>query len=165
MRYFVTIADRTFIVELGGEHATVDGEPADVEVARLPDSELHHVRIDGRAFPIDLSRGEEAGAWEVSIGGRRWAASAVDERTRAIREMAGAQPMETERTVKAPMPGLVVSIPVEVGQQVQAGDGVVIVEAMKMENELKAPGDGTVARIEVEPGQAVEKGAVLIVLE
>lgn len=165
MRYFVTISGRTFVVELGGEQTLVDGSPVEVDAARLPDSELHHLRIDGHAFAVDLSRGEETGAWEVAIGGRRWEATAVDERTRAIREMAGAQPTEVERTVKAPMPGLVVSIPVEVGQQVQAGQGVVIVEAMKMENELKAPGDGTVARIEVEAGQAVEKGAVLIVLE
>jgi pyruvate carboxylase subunit B len=90
---------------------------------------------------------------------------AVDERTRAIREMTGAGEEEAQKVVVAPMPGLVIKVEVEVGQQVRAGQGVVIVEAMKMENELKAPADGVVARIEVEPGRTVEKGATLIVLE
>ena len=70
-----------------------------------------------------------------------------------------------DRTIVAPMPGLVVKVEVEVGQAVRAGQGVVVVEAMKMENELKAPADGVVAKIHVEPRQTVEKGTVLITLE
>lgn len=165
MRYFITIADRTFTVELGGDHPLIDDQPVEVDAARLPASQLHHLRIDGRSYPLDLARGGSKGRWEVTIAGRRIEASAIDERTQAIRQLAGTPPTETERTVTAPMPGLVVSIPVEVGQSVRAGEGVVIVEAMKMENELKAPGDGVVARIHVQPGDAVEKGAVLLVLE
>jgi biotin carboxyl carrier protein len=54
---------------------------------------------------------------------------------------------------------------VEEGQKVQAGQGVVVVEAMKMENELKAPADGVVTKIEVSEGDTVNKGAVLVVIE
>ena len=63
------------------------------------------------------------------------------------------------------MPGLVVRVDVEPGHRVEAGQGVVIIEAMKMENELKAEADGVVSRVLVEQGQAVEKGAVLVEFE
>jgi pyruvate carboxylase subunit B len=62
------------------------------------------------------------------------------------------------------MPGLLVQLEVAIGDRVEAGQGVAIVEAMKMENELKAEAPGVVARIHVRPGQAVEKDQVLIEL-
>jgi len=69
------------------------------------------------------------------------------------------------KPVRAPMPGLVVRVEVEPGQEVKAGQGVVIIEAMKMENELKAEAVGVVSRVLVQQGQAVEKGAVLVEFE
>ena len=101
--------------------------------------------------------------WDLRVGGRRYYAEAVDERTRAIREMTGlaAGPLGP-RPVRAPMPGMVVKIEVAVGDAVTPGQGVAIVEAMKMENELKAESAGVVTRIHVEPGDAVEKDQILI---
>jgi pyruvate carboxylase subunit B len=63
------------------------------------------------------------------------------------------------------MPGLVVRINVSVGDRVEAGQGIVVMEAMKMENELRATGPGTVRSIEVSVGTAVEKGTVLVALD
>jgi pyruvate carboxylase subunit B len=63
------------------------------------------------------------------------------------------------------MPGLVVRVNVQPGDEVQAGQGLVVMEAMKMENELRAPAAGRVRAILAAPGTAVEKGAVLIELE
>src|SRR5690606_10751611 len=132
---------------------------------RLPGSRRVSLRLDGRSYALDVERGGLRGAWEVSVSGRSYTVTAMDERARAIRDLTGSHETETVRTVTAPMPGLVVRVEVQVGEAVRAGQGVVIVEAMKMENELKAPGDGVVARIEVVAGQTVEKGAVLLVLE
>jgi len=67
--------------------------------------------------------------------------------------------------IKAPMPGLVLSIEAKVGDELQKGDQVLILEAMKMENVLKSPGEGVIKSIAVKPGDAVEKGQVLINLE
>ena len=67
-------------------------------------------------------------------------------------------------SIKAPMPGRVVRVLVAVGDRVNAGQPVVVVEAMKMENELRTPRDGTVTQIAVAPGAAVEAGAVLLVV-
>ena len=64
--------------------------------------------------------------------------------------------------LKAPMPGLIVDIKVQVGNAVKKGDIVLILEAMKMENVLKSAGDGTVKAIKVTPKQNVEKNQVLI---
>jgi pyruvate carboxylase subunit B len=69
---------------------------------------------------------------------------------------------EAEREIRAPMPGLVLNILVEVGQSISAGDGLVVLEAMKMENELRAGADGVVERIHVAVGDAVGKDALLI---
>jgi biotin carboxyl carrier protein len=63
------------------------------------------------------------------------------------------------------MPGLVVRVQVEAGQEVVAGAPLVVLEAMKMENQLKAPGPGRVSEVRVAAGQVVEKGQVLIRLE
>jgi biotin carboxyl carrier protein len=165
MRYFVTLGDRTLEVDLTGAVPLVDGAPMPAELVTVPDSPLRHLLVEGRSVALVAEPGERRGRWHLTLGAERLHADVVDERTRAIREMTGAGAEAAEKTVSAPMPGLVVRVEVEVGQAVRAGQGVVIVEAMKMENELKAPSDGVVARVEVAPGQTVEKGAVLLVLE
>lgn len=73
--------------------------------------------------------------------------------------------MQKAEPVKAPMPGMILKVLVEPGQQINKGDGLLILEAMKMENVLKASGPATVKAIKVAEKTAVEKGAVLIELE
>lgn len=165
MRYHVTLAGRTVEVDLSGSTPVVDGVPVQVDFAHLPGTPLRSLVVDGRSHTLSAAPDERRGRWHITLDGERFAADAVDERTRAIREMTGGAAEAVDRTVTAPMPGLVVKIEVEEGQTVRAGQGVVVVEAMKMENELKAPTDGVVARIHVEPRQTVEKGTVLITLE
>jgi biotin carboxyl carrier protein len=165
MRYFVTIGDRTLEVDLSGATPTVDGTPVVAEMVAVPGTPVRHLLVDGESTVVVAQPGERTGRWHLAIGGERLTADAIDERTRAIREMTGGADAEMEKVVTAPMPGLVVRVEVEPGQRVKAGQGVVIVEAMKMENELKAPADGTVAQVQVTAGQTVDKGAVLLVLE
>lgn len=69
------------------------------------------------------------------------------------------------KDVKAPMPGLVLDIMVEVGQKVLKGDSLLILEAMKMENVLKSPGEGVVKAVKVEKGTAVNKNQILLEME
>jgi biotin carboxyl carrier protein len=166
MRYFVTIGARTFEVDLSGPVPRVDGEPTSAELAAVPGEPLRHLLTDGRSFVLVARNGVEAGQWELLVDGQRFIAQVTDERTRRIRaitrEAAGP---EGPAAIRAPMPGLVVRVLVEPGQAVEAGQGVLTIEAMKMQNELKAAAAGTVARVAVAPGQAVEKGAVLIEFE
>jgi biotin carboxyl carrier protein len=67
--------------------------------------------------------------------------------------------------IKAPMPGLVLDIIAEVGQEVNEGDNILILEAMKMENNIKSPTTGVIKEIKCEKGAAVEKNEVLILFE
>ena len=67
--------------------------------------------------------------------------------------------------IKSPMPGLVIKIPVEVGQQIEKGDKIIMIEAMKMENSLSAPISGTIKTIHTREGIAVEKNALLMEIE
>jgi biotin carboxyl carrier protein len=66
--------------------------------------------------------------------------------------------------MKAPMPGLVIAVPIAVGEQVEKGQNLVILESMKMQNELKAPRSGLVNRILIEKGDNVEQNQILLVL-
>ena len=165
MRYFVTIAGREVEVDLTGAQPVVDGTPVEAQLSNLPGTQTRHLLVDGRSYALTAAPGDRRGRWSIAIGAERFTADAVDERTRAIREMTGAGADTADKTITAPMPGLVLRGEVEVGQTVRAGQGVVVVEAMKMENELKAPADGVVAGISVQAGQTVDKGATLIVLE
>ena len=69
-----------------------------------------------------------------------------------------------EQTIRAPMPGRVVSVEVEAGQAVAAGAALVVLEAMKMESSIAAPYAGTVERVAVQPGQTVSRDDELVVL-
>jgi pyruvate carboxylase subunit B len=165
MKYFVTMGERTVEVDLTGHQPRVDGTPVEAQMTLLPGTQVRSLLVDGRSHTLGAVAGDRRGRWQLSLGADRFHADAVDERTRAIREMTGGADEAVQKVVLAPMPGLVVKIEVEVGQAVKQGQGVVIVEAMKMENELKAPADGVVAKILVNERQTVDKGATLIVLE
>jgi pyruvate carboxylase subunit B len=164
MLYHVTIRDRTFRVELGAGSARVeDVELNDVSLASLPGTAVRHLLANGESTTIAAHREDEE--WAMLVAGWPVRASVVDERTRAIRAMTGASSASHgPKPVRAPMPGLIIRVEVEVGDAVRAGQGVVAMEAMKMENELKAETAGVISRILVQPGQAVEKGTVLVEL-
>ncbi len=166
MRYFVTIGERTFRVELRQGGVRLDGADVAAELRAVPGAPMHHLILDGASYPIHARQGSDAGIWTVHTDGVRLEADVVDQRTRAIRAMTSRSVRPRgPRPVKAPMPGLVARLLVAVGDRVEAGQGVAIVEAMKMENELKVDAGGVVARIAVQAGQAVEKGAVMIEFE
>lgn len=165
MLYHVTIGSRTIVVELDGDCVLVDGVDAGTaELVALPGTQVQHMLLAGRSVTVVAQR--DGGTWGMHVDGWPVSAEVVDERTRAIRAMTGRQGApQGPKPVRAPMPGMIVRTEVSVGDQVRAGQGVVVMEAMKMENELKAEADGVVARVLIEAGQAVEKGAVLVEFE
>ena len=165
MRYFVTLSGRTFEVDVDGAKVTVDGSTLDVHVAEVPGTPLHHLLLAGASWTVAADP-RETGEWVIAAVGERFHVEVVDERTRQIRALSG-PPRRPAGTgiVAAPMPGLVVRVEVREGQRVEAGDGLVVIEAMKMENELRAPRAGTVAKVHVTPGEPVEKGAPLVTVE
>jgi len=165
MKYFVALAGQTFAVEVDGARLVVDGVERLAELRALPGSPVRQLLLDGRSEALTIRR-EGRGIWEVGARGDRWLAEAVDERTRHLRSLTGAGgvPGRAARLL-APMPGLVLRVEVEPGQRVEAGTGLIVLEAMKMENELRAAAVAVVKAVAVVPGQAVEKGQVLVEFE
>ena len=165
MLYHVTIADRTFQVLVGSEGVEIDGRPVSTDLSALDGTPLRGLSVDGASHRV-VAHHPAKGIWSLNVSGHRLEAEVVDERTRAIRELTGAGAAAAgPKPITAPMPGLVVKVEVSEGDEVQAGQGVVIVEAMKMENELKAEAAAVVARVHVAAGDTVDKGQVLVDFE
>ncbi len=158
------MGDDTHEVERTGQGVRIDGRDLPAELVHTPDQPGAHLRIADRGYAILGVRSESG--WHIQLGGRRFALSVEDERAHAIRELTGdVGAAASSQDLRAPMPGLVVKVLAEPGQAVEAGAGLVVVEAMKMENELKAEGPGVVSTILVEPGQAVNRDDVLVTFE
>jgi acetyl/propionyl-CoA carboxylase alpha subunit len=164
VKYFVSVAGREIEVEVDGEHVTVGGVTRGAALRSVPGTPARQLLLDGRPTVLTL-RSSGRGQWLLGLGGDRWEADVVDERTRHIRSLtAGADAARGPATLRAPMPGLVVRVLVEPGMEVAGGSGVVVLEAMKMENELKAPAAGVVGAVLVKAGEPVEKGQPLVEL-
>jgi pyruvate carboxylase subunit B len=162
VRYFVTVLDREFEVEVDGDRVAVGGRSVPASLGAVPGTPVRELRLDGHSEAIALEAGG-AGHWALVRRGERIELEVLDERARHIRRLTGATARARgPAVIKAPMPGLVVRIQVEAGQSVASGAGVVVLEAMKMENELRAAAPGVVAAVRVRPGEAVEKGQVLV---
>ena len=162
MIYYVAVGERTFVVELGPDGVKLDGDVVEVDLAHVDGTAVSNLLVDHVSHRI-VARGTGSGRWSLHSRGRRFEAEVLDERARTIREMTGGSSGPIgPRPLKAPMPGLVVKVEVEVGDVVEAGQGIAIVEAVKMENELKAAGPGRVHAIHVTAGDTVEKDQLLV---
>ena len=162
--YYVRMKDSEFKVAFEKDGVFVDGVPLPAELVPTAHKAFVKVRIHDQilAFPIDQNDEE----MRFLLSGREYIAQVEDERQRILRSL-GSAGEETGAgvTIKAPMPGLVVKVEVNVGDSIERGQGIAVVEAMKMENEVRAQGGGVVKDIRVKDGQAVEKGEVLVVIE
>lgn len=162
MKYFVTLGGRELEVEVDGDHVVVNGERLPASLTSIPGSPVRQLLLAGRSYAMPIEPAG-SGRWRLSVHGEQHEADVVDERTRHIRSLTGdTRKAAGAGTLKAPMPGLVVRVQVEPGQEVAAGMPVIVLEAMKMENQLKAAAAARVAAVRVQAGQAVEKGQVLL---
>lgn len=167
MKYVVQLNDERKEVTLGSEGVCYEDASAErAELSDIEGSPIRMMKIGTRVYRVVVQRRQGRGRYTLWIDGYRFEAEALDERTRAIRDLSAATAGPVgPAPVRAPMPGLIVRVNVKVGDEVQAGQGLVVMEAMKMENELRATAAGTVRSVEVSPGTAVEKGALLVALE
>ncbi len=165
MKYFVRIGAQTVEVEVEGARVVVGGEELEVHLAVIPGTPLYHLLLGGGSWTVAAQPLDGVGRWALGVVGERVEVEVTDERTRQIQALTGAPSNPgAGATIQAPMPGLVVRVEVAVGQRVEPGAGLVVVEAMKMENELRAPRAGVVREVHVAAGQAVERGAPLVTL-
>lgn len=107
---------------------------------------------------------KDSQTYEIQFAGQRFEVTVEDERTRLLAGLTRSGAGSGEAMVSAPMPGLVVGVPLEVGASVTQGQTVVVLEAMKMENDLASPIAGTLKEVRVSKGQTVDQGEVLAVV-
>ncbi len=162
--YEVKVDGHSYSVGLEeGSPPVMDGAATSVSV-EAQGRFLFSVLINGESRTVLAQRGE--GVFEVLCEGTYHRVTVDTERTRLLRrfEAVGG---ETRRNaeIHAPMPAMVVKIEVAVGDEVQEGQGLVILEAMKMENEVRAPHAGRIKSVLAIQGKAVEKGQLLMLLE
>lgn len=151
------------LLELGGDEfeafvkreadkltVTIEGETFDAKLA-----EGGVVTLGGQTFKVHI------GEREVTLDGSSIPFRIIDVKTGAAGGEGGARGAR----VKPPMPGKIVTVAVNEGDEVKAGQVLVILEAMKMQNEIVAPSAGTVKKVHVKPGQNVEGKDLLVELE
>jgi biotin carboxyl carrier protein len=162
MKYITTVEDRQYLIEIiDDKHISVDGKVYNIDFESVSGQPVYSLIVDGKSHEAYVQQGDDN--WQVLLRGRLFPAAVEDEREKRLRAAAGGGVAETgEYHLKAPMPGLVVSIPVSEGQDVKKGQVLLILESMKMQNELKAPRDGKVSRVKVKPGESVEQKQALL---
>ena len=166
MKYVVDVGGQSVEVELDGEQVRVDGLALPASLSELAGTPVALLSLGDSVHRVVVTRDSAKGRYVLSLDGRRYDVEALDERTRAIRQLSSsASGPKGPAPLVAPMPGLIVRVSVEVGASVQPGQGLVVMEAMKMENELRSSSAGVVKAIRATPGAAVERGAVLVELE
>lgn len=165
MRYTTSVNGITYQIEINSAHQImVDGEVFSVDFESVSHQPLYSLLLDGGSHEAYIEF--DADGWQVLHHGDRYTVTVADERTQRLAQLGGMQAAAGGREflLKAPMPGLVVSVPVAAGQPVERGDLLLVLESMKMQNELRAPRAGTVQRVRAQAGQSVEQNTLLLVI-
>jgi biotin carboxyl carrier protein len=161
MKFTIELNGKARAVELSrgeaGFSCSIDGKPVDADIAEIS-SGTYSVLIGGQSLEVRVTPGPDA--LDVSVSGREYSLTVRDPREWR-RKHHGAAASEGRQQVVAPMPGKVVRILTKAGEKIEAGQGVVVVEAMKMQNEVRAPKSGIVEKIFVAEGQSVNTGDAL----
>ena len=162
MKYMATVNGRSFTIDiLPDGKLLVDGEPRDVDFLGLDDKALYSLLVDNVSYEGMVEESE--GQYDVLLWGALYSVKVMDEREqRLAKSSAGLIPDDVEIVIRSPMPGRIISVNVEPGEEVAAGQTLIILESMKMENELKAPRAGKIHMISVKPGDSVEQGKKLV---
>ena len=137
---------------------TINGKEYQVEIESVnEDTNIASLKVNGEAYEVGMEKAAEDEKKKVVLG-----KPAQEE---ADKEAAPVTNVNTANAVKAPLPGTITGISVKVGEEVQAGDTVVVLEAMKMANNIEAEKSGKVTAICVKVGQSVMEDDALVVIE
>ncbi|HMQ51585.1 MAG TPA: hypothetical protein PKE64_29690 [Anaerolineae bacterium] len=164
MKYVAMIDNQKFTVDISrmGE-IILDGEVINADLQQSLDKTIYSIIVGNECYDVRIYPGEDF--YTVELRGEIYEIVVEDERTHrlaGIKSSLGA--MTGEYVLKAPMPGVVIDVPVTLGQEVSKGSTVVVLESMKMQNELKAPRDGKIHAVRVAKGDKVDLNAILVTI-
>ena len=162
MKYVATSSEREILIEILDEHhITVDGVDYEIDFETISEQTVYSLLANNNSYEALIYESEEG--WQVLLHGSQYVLLVEDERERRLRaSLGGGPPENVDYHLRAPMPGLIVTVPVNEGQTVEKGDVLVVLESMKMQNQLKSPRPGEVSRVQVKPGDSVEQRDTLL---
>lgn len=144
---------------------TVNGKDYVVEIEEI-EGNLAQVRVNGKPFEVELRQEMKPTRKSIlsPVSPVSVAASTVETATEPVQQQQAAPAAGSGSPIKAPLPGTVTDVKVQVGQQVNVGDTVIVLEAMKMQNNIEADRAGKITTIAVKPGDTVMEGALLLTI-
>ena len=166
--YNITINGKTTLkteLNFNGSKAsgTLNGKPIEADILSVG-KQQYHLILNNQSYNIDVVKADYAEKkLVIKVNGKKYTLDVKDKYDELLHNL-GLDNIAAKKIndVKAPMPGMVLSILVGEGQQVKKGDSLLVLEAMKMENVLKSPTDGTIKKVIALKGTAVEKNQLLI---
>ena len=161
--YKAKIGDQSFDVQIAKEGTSVNDSLLNWDITKIEDS-IYHVIDHHKSYRMELvSIDKENKTVTLKLNGKLTTVEVKDKMDLLLEKMGIDMSAASQvNDIKAPMPGLILEIQINEGDEVQKGDPIMILEAMKMENVLKSPGDGIVKAIKVTKGDSVEKNQVLV---
>lgn len=164
MRYITTVNDQEFTIDINDDgHVQIDDELLEIDFQGIPGTSLYSLIINGQSYEVAVDDNDEL--YQVMLKSTLYEVKVEDERTRRLAGLVGSSgAIVGEVLIKAPMPGVIVSIPVQEKQKVTKEDIVVVLESMKMQNEFKSPKDGIISSIRVAPGDKVDQNAIMVTI-
>lgn len=142
---------------------SIDGKEFEIDVVMAENGSCS-ILHDGKSFNAQLIRQEDGKTYQVDTHMSSFKVNIVDSQAKYLQMRKKTSEMPEDK-IASPMAGKVISIPVTKGQEVKAGDVLIIVEAMKMQNSYKASSNGTVKEILVQEGDTINSNQVLITLD
>ncbi|WP_339705134.1 biotin/lipoyl-containing protein [Algoriphagus aquimarinus] len=161
--FSVTIQNKSYSVEKADDTILVNGKTINWDLQWISDRKIHLI-YENKSLEAELiSIDKESKTIQIRLGDKVSNLQLKDRFDILLEQMGmNNTASNTLKEIKAPMPGLILDLKVQPGDEVAKGDVVLILEAMKMENIIKAPGDGIVKAVKVSLNQSVEKNQVLI---
>ena len=164
MKYYARIGENEYEIEIEDDTVSLNGERLDVDLQQSGAPELYSMLFNGRSYELLIEAARFR--YGVTMRGDRYDVLVEDERQRRLAPNRDFLMLPAgELPVTAPIPGLVVKVLVEEGDEIEDGQPLVILEAMKMENEIRAIRGGIVKSVQAVAGQRIEQNGVLLILE
>ncbi len=155
----------TYDVNVEANAITLNNEQKDISFAALSENK-YHVLMNNKSYNVEvISINTELKTASLKVNNRVYECEIKDQFDDLLKSL-GLDNLNTKKLndIKAPMPGLVLKVLIDEGQEFKKGDNLLVLEAMKMENILKAPADGKVKSVKIKPGDKVEKNEILLLL-
>jgi biotin carboxyl carrier protein len=161
--YKATVNSNQFDIVLDKDAIIINDLRLDWDVVEITDG-YFHILHNNNSYKAEIVKIDTAtSTFTLKINGRIYTVNLKSKFDLLLEKMGMTNSTAGKvNSIKAPMPGLIIDLRVKEGDEVKAGDTLIILEAMKMENSIKSPGEGVVKKVSVKKGDSVEKGQLLI---